>query len=505
MKKYITLLASLLLAAACGCSRSEPAPEKPTKPPGKQARQPMAIPEDQEQPAPEKETASPEQPAGEKPARTAEAEDIQTGNLDSQLKEVLELEKEGWFSRALVKCRKLRSRFRKHPRVAQLDRTISRLNDRKRTALKLRYAMRNLAAEEIMKKRIAVEQMLEAGETGKILLRRVVREGSGEDVVEAVKLLGEHGKSPETASLLVDKLRGELDTSLTTVLTESIKEVSEHVEPEQFSSMCAHAVGRLKEDGAESVAPAVMELFSEMSSKLQDSVIPVIFSLVKGDRNHNFKKAAGVLAAVYKKRCDGEKEAFNSLAGSTDAYEYMNKYVEEAAVSENREIADWAVTEGIAFRPFLKGLRGSYYKGKNFDELILERLDTRIDLSKDRFPQGRSDVSMRWTGFVVIPKAGKYTFYSASDDGQKVWVNGKMLVDDWNHHGVTEKQGTIELEPGVYPYKVEFFQGGGGAAVKESWSGPGIEKQLLTAENLRSRPWEGWNADSVKKRKGEGN
>jgi len=39
----------------------------------------------------------------------------------------------------------------------------------------------------------------------------------------------------------------------------------------------------------------------------------------------------------------------------------------------------------------------------------------------------------------------EYTFYTISDDGVKVWVNGVLLINNWTDHGTKEDSGKIKL------------------------------------------------------------
>jgi len=50
--------------------------------------------------------------------------------------------------------------------------------------------------------------------------------------------------------------------------------------------------------------------------------------------------------------------------------------------------------------------------------------------------------SARWTGQVIPAFTETYTFYTQSDDGIRLWVNGQQLVNHWDQHGATEDSGT---------------------------------------------------------------
>lgn len=130
---------------------------------------------------------------------------------------------------------------------------------------------------------------------------------------------------------------------------------------------------------------------------------------------------------------------------------------------------------------------GEYFDGTAFNKKILERMDKSINIPERTYqlPENKADnLSVRWTGLLKIEKEGVYTFFSASDDGQKVLVGGVPVVDDWADHGVTEKTGTIKLAVGWYNFVVEHYQGGGGASIVVSWQGPGFDKKIIGEENL---------------------
>ncbi|MDP2897206.1 MAG: PA14 domain-containing protein [bacterium] len=95
-------------------------------------------------------------------------------------------------------------------------------------------------------------------------------------------------------------------------------------------------------------------------------------------------------------------------------------------------------------------------------------------------PSGRSDYSVRWTGQVIPKYSETYTFHTVSNDGVRLWVDGKLVIDNWTDHSVTEDEGKIQLDAGrKVNIKIEFYQGGGGAVAKLSWSSPSQKKEIV--------------------------
>jgi hypothetical protein len=97
--------------------------------------------------------------------------------------------------------------------------------------------------------------------------------------------------------------------------------------------------------------------------------------------------------------------------------------------------------------------------------------------------------SVRWTGLVEPEFSETYTFYTNSDDGIRLWVNGELLVDHWSNHAPTEDQGTISLEAGQkYDIRLEYFENTSGAVSQLMWSSPSQPKEIVPSSQLFSQP-----------------
>ncbi|MDQ3000646.1 MAG: PA14 domain-containing protein [Fibrobacterota bacterium] len=119
----------------------------------------------------------------------------------------------------------------------------------------------------------------------------------------------------------------------------------------------------------------------------------------------------------------------------------------------------------------------------NFDALTPMKtgLVDRFDLS----PKARNDdFAMEFVGFVNITAAGTYTFFTSSDDGSRLFVDGRLIVDNDGLHGVQERSGQIALVAGYHAIKVQYFERGGGEVLDVKYQGPGIGKTAIPAEVL---------------------
>ncbi|MBC8135563.1 MAG: hypothetical protein H8F28_06735 [Fibrella sp.] len=113
------------------------------------------------------------------------------------------------------------------------------------------------------------------------------------------------------------------------------------------------------------------------------------------------------------------------------------------------------------------GLKADYYLGANFEKFLFSRADPKIEFewgqnAPDARVPAKNAWSVRWTGRVRPRYSDEYTFFTAADDGTRVWVDGKQLINDWTIHGVSEVSGKIRLEGGkLYDIRVEFFEKNG--------------------------------------------
>ncbi|MBI3854250.1 MAG: hypothetical protein HY293_01015 [Planctomycetes bacterium] len=114
----------------------------------------------------------------------------------------------------------------------------------------------------------------------------------------------------------------------------------------------------------------------------------------------------------------------------------------------------------------------------------LRRIDRKINFEQttETFPgTTMSDhFYVRWTGKIRIPKDGHFTFFTESDDGSRLWIDGKVVVDNGGLHAMEEKSGDVNLKAGDHDLKLELFENDGEVGCKLSWESSGTNKEILT-------------------------
>ncbi|MGW7265994.1 PA14 domain-containing protein [Streptomyces sp. NPDC054842] len=143
------------------------------------------------------------------------------------------------------------------------------------------------------------------------------------------------------------------------------------------------------------------------------------------------------------------------------------------------------------------GLKGEYYTQSapgafDFHELKATGFDTHLDFDnlepRLAFATGQSDdVNVRWTGRIVPEKTGAHTFAITGDNGFRLWIDGKEVIDHWVDDWDREQTSApVDLTAGrAYDIKVEYFEHFGGSNLHLRWTEPGGTKEAVPQSALR--------------------
>ena len=121
----------------------------------------------------------------------------------------------------------------------------------------------------------------------------------------------------------------------------------------------------------------------------------------------------------------------------------------------------------------LPGLTGEYFANDNLEgKPNYTRVDRFINFSKPAqmaIGFNETNFSARWTGKLKIPQTGKYHIVVSGDDGYRLFINGKKVIDRWVEQGEYPSSLLIDLQANKEnSIKLEYFQHGGGAAIRMS-------------------------------------
>jgi mono/diheme cytochrome c family protein len=121
---------------------------------------------------------------------------------------------------------------------------------------------------------------------------------------------------------------------------------------------------------------------------------------------------------------------------------------------------------------------GAWTKLPDFDKLkpVKSGQTSDFDLGVAR---RINDCAIKFDGFVKIENDGNYTFTTNSDDGSKLWIDGKLVVNNDGIHPPQVKSGKIKLTKGMHKLTVAVFNAGGGFELSVEVEGPGSGKRSL--------------------------
>lgn len=149
------------------------------------------------------------------------------------------------------------------------------------------------------------------------------------------------------------------------------------------------------------------------------------------------------------------------------------------AGTEARDIASYLL-KGL---PEVANVKYAYYEG-NFNSLpdfskLTPKATGGTSKIDETLKQRGDQFALRFEGFLRIDQPGDYTFFLHSDDGSRLLLDGKVIVDNGGVHPPQTKQGRAKLDAGWKAVVVEFFEAGGGEELTATYEGPGISRRPI--------------------------
>ncbi len=120
------------------------------------------------------------------------------------------------------------------------------------------------------------------------------------------------------------------------------------------------------------------------------------------------------------------------------------------------------------------------------EKVVIERTEKTIDHD---WGQGsplkgiaKENFEVTWTGTLVPKHSEEYTFVTYSDDGVRLWIDGKKIIDNWSQHAVVKDIAKVKLEAGKkYSVKMDLYENSGYAAGRLLWSSQSQQLEPIKA------------------------
>ncbi len=177
--------------------------------------------------------------------------------------------------------------------------------------------------------------------------------------------------------------------------------------------------------------------------------------------------------------------------GDAGRYSIIAKAYDDSSrvgMSDTSEVTVYGYMEADLPGKTGEGLIYAYYEGswQSLPDLSQQEIK-----KKDTVPNFDISCKLRndqfaffFSGYITIPEKGKYTFFTASDDGSQLYIDDRLIVDNDGIHGIQEKTGAILLDSGLHRIDVSMFEYLGSEELVVKYEGPDISKQPIPDEVL---------------------
>ena len=129
---------------------------------------------------------------------------------------------------------------------------------------------------------------------------------------------------------------------------------------------------------------------------------------------------------------------------------------------------------------FPNGLKAEYFDNAELQGTPRTRVEEELYYDPANQPPdpmwGHAPMSVRWTGDLCPTVTGDYRITLKTDDGCRMWIDGRQVIDAWVSRPAAEDHAEVKLEAGrSYHIVIEYFDGGGDAFARLYWRAPAVE------------------------------
>ena len=141
--------------------------------------------------------------------------------------------------------------------------------------------------------------------------------------------------------------------------------------------------------------------------------------------------------------------------------------------------------------PVGDGLLGLYYQGRHFNQFRHRQVDAAIDFYRHHQPPAEGvpaeDFSARWTGWLLVPTSGHYVLHLDVDDGARLWLDGRQVLDEWRGQPLSSYTLDLDLQVGhAYSLRLDYCQYGAVSYAQLAWVRPEQLVQFQRAASWRT-------------------
>ena len=121
------------------------------------------------------------------------------------------------------------------------------------------------------------------------------------------------------------------------------------------------------------------------------------------------------------------------------------------------------------------GLKAEYFANETLaGSPAAERVDATVDFAWEGTAPAAGvpshEFSVRWSGVIKPRYTERYTLHTRTDDGVRLWIDDKLVIDDWNRHAAKDNSAEVDLVADRrHRLRMEFYEHQGRAEARLSW------------------------------------
>ena len=200
--------------------------------------------------------------------------------------------------------------------------------------------------------------------------------------------------------------------------------------------------------------------------------------------NKSLKKIAVIGTDAIEARLGGYSGPGNSkisiLAGIKEKTKGLSQVM--YAAGPGREHKTWTYVPSASLSTIddgkkIQGLKGEYFNNVMMEgEPVLTRIDESIRFQWTLFSPDPSKInydffSARWTGMIQSPATGNYKIGIDGNDGYRLYINNKIVIDNWKKQSYSTKLANYFFEKNrAYDIRIEYFEPAGNAWFRLIWT-----------------------------------
>lgn len=205
------------------------------------------------------------------------------------------------------------------------------------------------------------------------------------------------------------------------------------------------------------------KIMVSISCRDKDAVIHYTLDGTKPDESSPVYTQPVELSESTDVRAQAFKEGYNPSMPAKAIYDFIDK---------KRNGVFWTL------------YKGEYNKIPNISELKPAGTGSVFQFGLDDVKSPRHNFVVRFESNIKIGETGKYKFYTSSNDGSKLYIDDKLIVDNDGLHGPVQQTGEIQLKKGMHRIRVDYFQAGGSKVLMAFYSSDKIEYRPIPGSVL---------------------